>query len=98
MRKLIVTLVMVGALIVGPFALPAAAHHTHSPTTACNELLRTFWQPNHTLVWAHSHYYSSGHPAYAHCLFRNRSTFATNTRCIRYSDHNIVSVSTYCAH
>lgn len=96
MKKFIIMVALSITLIFG-MATPASAHHTHSPTTKCRELITGgFWEPNSTLVWAHSHYSSTGHPTYAHCLFRDRTTFQTHQRCLRYTDHQIVSVSTYC--
>lgn len=93
MRRLIVAVAVAVALTLGS-AAPASAHHTHSPTTLCN----AYRPSGYTSLTPHSHYTTSGHPATAHCYYRNNVTFSTIQRCRWYSNHALVSLSIGCPH
>lgn len=95
MRRIITRGVAAIALVVvslvGFQASPAAAHHTHSPTTLCN-----WYRPGgYTSLTPHSHYYTSGHPATAHCYYRSNTTFQLYVTCRWYDTHAFASG---CAH
>jgi len=87
-------LALAGASVVGPMAVPASAHHTHSPTTICNLIVST-WNGQVSgsnpfqLVAAYQYYDSSGHPLKARCLIRDNRTQVTHCRYIYYSTHGI---------
>jgi hypothetical protein len=66
---------------------PAAAHHTHSPTSACASI--TAAHPSLTPISYHSHYDSVGHPVWAHCVYRSPTTFVTYDWCKNYRYHTV---------
>jgi hypothetical protein len=94
MRRIFASVLLVlglgfGGVLMG--ASPAAAHHTHSPTTACGS---TVWYLNshgYSYTWLSSwnHYDSTGHPIWAVCNFRDNRTFGLVKWCFRYYDHVI---------
>jgi hypothetical protein len=95
-RRIILAAIAALALVLGTLAVtetPAAAHHTHSPYTLCSA-----YRPSGYSLWGyHSHYYGDGHPAAAHCYYRNNATFANYVNCRYYENHAVTS-GTRCAH
>ena len=81
------TLFLALGIVVGPAAVPASAHHTHSPTTFCLEVRPGSSTYLRSYV---SRRYASGHPWAVVCVYRDNRLFRAYWREYNLETHALI--------